>query len=81
LHPKPSLVVIVSGWILIIHWNHLVFFGWSLCHNLLANHLNDLLTDDLIVQVKAFKAGNQLAWSCDMILCNNQSVLFSIMLE
>jgi hypothetical protein len=81
LNPQPSFVVIMSSAIFINHWNHLMLFSWCLRHDFLSNHLNNLLSNDIIVQIESLQASNQLARSSDLISDSNCSLIFSIMLE
>jgi len=58
LNPQPSFVVIVSSAIFINPRNHLMFFGRGLRHHFFSYHLDDLLSNDVIVKVKALQASN-----------------------
>jgi hypothetical protein len=60
LDPQPSFVMVMSSLVFIIHWYHLVFSCGCLGRDFFSDHLNNLLTDDLIVKVKTFKACNKL---------------------
>ena len=58
-----------------------MFFCRSLRHHFFSYHLDDLLSNDVIVKVKALQACNKLARCADLIFNSYCGLVFSIMLE
>ena len=81
LDPQPSLVVIMSGLVFVIHRDHLMFPSCCLGRNFFPNHLDDLFSDDFIVKIEAFQAGNQLARVHNHMLWDLFGLLLPIVLE